>query len=116
MGASAPFSFVRKVRSRRSARPWESDWVGYRLQLTGYRLQPALSSLLVLGLLVFGLGQRFKVGPTDQLFLRRGGVVQDDNINIIERSELLLDNSDSVFALDADSLSLFEVHGPRLGS
>lgn len=69
----------------------------------------------MLGLLVFGFCESFEVGAADKLFFGRGGVVENDDVNIIERSQLLLDNPDSVFALDADSLSMLEVHDARLG-
>ena len=67
------------------------------------------------GLLLVGFDD-FEVGTTDELFLQCGGVLEDDDVDIVEGGELLLDGPDKVLALNADPLSRFEVHGARLGS
>jgi len=69
----------------------------------------------MVGLVEVGFGQGFQICAANKLFFRRRNVINKDNVNVIERSQFLLDDSDSVFAPEADSLSMLEVHSARLG-
>ncbi len=62
------------------------------------------------------VGDRFQVGATHQLFFFAVvSVLEENNIDVVKGSELLLDGPDELFVPDADVLSMFKVHGRTLG-
>jgi hypothetical protein len=66
--------------------------------------------------LLLKVGKGFEVGAADELFFFAVmSVLEEDNIDVVEGSELLLDGPDELFVPDADVLSMFEVHAWRLG-
>jgi hypothetical protein len=62
-----------------------------------------------------GIGNHFEVGAADELFFPARGLLEEDDIDIVEGGEFFLDRPDEVFVLDADPLSLMKVHDEKVG-
>jgi hypothetical protein len=65
--------------------------------------------------LVIGIGNHFKIGAADELFFPARGLLEEDDIDIVEGGEFFLDRPDELFVPDADPLSLMKVHGEKVG-
>ena len=62
------------------------------------------------------LGNDFEVGAADELFFFVRGLLEEDDIDIVEGGEFFLNRPDELFVPDPDSLSLMEVHSEKVGS
>jgi hypothetical protein len=64
---------------------------------------------------VIGVGNYFEIGAADELFFPARGLLEEDDIDIVEGGEFFLNCPDELFVLDADPLSLMKVHGEKVG-
>ncbi|MFZ0271503.1 MAG: hypothetical protein WB524_17995 [Acidobacteriaceae bacterium] len=62
------------------------------------------------------LGDGFEVGSADELFFPARGLLEEDDIDIIEGGEFFLDLPDELFVPGSDLLSLVKVHVAKVGS
>jgi hypothetical protein len=63
--------------------------------------------------LVLDAGSGLEVGAADELFFLLRSLSEQDDVDILERSELLLDGPDDLLVLDADPLSFCEIHDQK---
>ena len=81
----------------------------------GTRIRNRASGLTSGERLIFKVREKLKIVSADELLASTGALLAEDDVNVIERRELLLDLSDNFFIFNADLLSYRENHDPSLG-